>query len=200
MKKGEKSMFEGQRLGDDNIFKYAGTNAIKRQYHIPNIIPLLQKDYGETNDCAITSITTVVLYYNKKLTASAIYNIVEKIGKKTRLYNSNLYGTLPFGVKKIYNDALKYFKTPKVIKEGYGKNVGYKYEQIVKHINQNKPIILNIFRDGRKYYNNHTILIVGYMEMQNGKQFLKVYDNWYNAISYVDYQKLSTISSVEFIG
>lgn len=193
-------MFEGKRLSDENIHIYAGTSQVKRANVIKNITSLLQQDYGDLNDCAITSITTVVYFYNKNQKIQKIYDTVEGIGKKTRLYNSKVYGTLPFGIKKICSDALKKFNTPKVIREGYGKNVGYKYDQIIKHIDLGKPIILNIHKDGRKFYENHTILIVGYMEMQNGKQFLKVYDNWHRGISYVDYQKLSVISSADFIG
>jgi hypothetical protein len=62
---------------------------------------------------------------------------------------------------------------------------------------------LNIHNDGRDYYKNHSVVVVGFVTYQidGGKQIhmIAVYDNWTNSIGYVDYQKLSKISSVNYL-
>ena len=51
--------------------------------------------------------------------------------------------------------------------------------------------MISIQKDGRDYYNQHTITIIGYMifeDAENKKRFLfKVYDNWYSKITFLDY-------------
>ena len=45
-------------------------------------MPLLQSDYGEANDCTLTSITTVIHSWLPSLDVNMIYNQVENIAKQ----------------------------------------------------------------------------------------------------------------------
>jgi len=56
-------------------------------------------------------------------------------------------------------------------------------------------MLLNMLNDGTGYYKGHTVLIIGYLELKNDF-LLIVLDNWNKDISYIDYNKLSTISSI----
>ena len=53
---------------------------------------------------------------------------------------------------------------------------------------------MSLTNDGRNYYKDHTITIVGYMvfEDENKQQrvIFKVYDNWYNGYALLDYNIL----------
>lgn len=57
-------------------------------------------------------------------------------------------------------------------------------------------MLLNLWNDGRNYYKNHSVLIIGYKITENNDFILTIYDNWYKHNSYIDYNKLSIISSI----
>ena len=64
-----------------------------------------------------------------------------------------------------------------------------------------RPIILSMKNDGRNYYVNHTVTVMGYIMVRVGNRtvpILQVLDNWTKLISYIDYNKLSAISSINF--
>ena len=52
--------------------------------------------------------------------------------------------------------------------------------------------------DGRNYYINHSVIIVGYMEYTSNCKMLIVYDNWDESVSYIDFNKLSKISCINY--
>jgi hypothetical protein len=86
---------------------------------------------------------------------------------------------------------------------GYMKNIGFKFETIKSEIHKNNPLILSVLKDGNDYYKNHSITIIGYeLYRINGQliPMLVIYDNWYSSISYVDYNKMSTIASIHYAG
>jgi hypothetical protein len=76
----------------------------------------------------------------------------------------------------------------------YGKGIGYDYDYIKKEIDEGNPIVLSMHSDGLDGYKNHSVTIVGYKDYGNAKM-IQIYDNWYSSHSYLDYDKLSTISS-----
>ena len=79
------------------------------------------------------------------------------------------------------------------------KGIGFNWDFIKGNLDYNDtPIILNLWKDGRNYYYNHTVLIIGYAESEN-KKMLVVYDNWFKYICYIDYDKLSIICSIQYI-
>ena len=52
-----------------------------------------------------------------------------------------------------------------------------------------------MLNDGRKYYKNHTVTVIGYKKYKKAK-ILIVADNWHKEVCYIDYNKLSFISSL----
>lgn len=205
-----KSQYDKKRLTSANIIAYLkeqyGNNAIiksKEYFKVSNIIPLLQKDYGDDNDCTITSLTTCL--WHKKLTMDPqeIYNIVEAHGEKHHFYNGKLYGTIPFFIKCIYDKCLQTLGINGKSKSAYFKGIGYNFEKIKTILKTQTPIVLSIPTDGRSYYENHSITIVGYVTyLINDKEsadFLLVYDNWSKVTSYVDFKKISTFSCINYL-
>lgn len=188
-------MFEKQRLSDKNLDQYVG---FKTGYPklVSKIPCLLQNDYGKDNDCTLTSITAIVKYYNPTKDVELIYNRVEAIAK-TRGY-TGWYGTPNLTITSIYNKALSDFNLNKKAQGFYGKGIGYSFNKIQNEVNQNHPILLNLWKDGRNYYKNHSVLIVGYL-IAGDKKFLAIYDNWDYGVSYIDYDKLSIVSSIQIL-
>ena len=126
--------------------------------------PFLQSNYGEENDCTIMSIATCIYYYvrqiNMPIPMFEIYAATRKIAKKYK-YNDST-GTF-FGFnKKIYEETLKYFNLKQKININFVKNVGFNFNTIKKSILENKPVVLSMANDGRDYYKNHTVTIIGY--------------------------------------
>lgn len=149
---------------------------------------LLQKDYGEDLDCTLTCLAFI-------FGADKYYGI-ERFAKK-RAYDGKRWGTIPTTVKAIMRDCLKEFKMEGTCKSAYGKGIGWNFNKIRKLVDNGTYAVLNIWKDGRDYYFNHSVTVIGYVEYSNG-QFITVYDNWNHGVSYVDYKKLSVISSINW--
>ena len=172
------------------------------QKQLDNFIPLLQRDYGEANDCTLTSMTAIIFFLSgQKADINKVYAIVEKAAKKYGYKGEK--GTPFITIRKIFHTALVAFKLP----QAYAKNfkvIGYKFADIRAEINKGNPLILSLNKDGQNYYENHSITIVGYelYKTPTGKEvpMLIVYDNWYKVISYVDYNKMSRISTIHYSG
>ena len=189
-------MFDGQRLSKENLFIYCG-GANHYQRTIGGIKPLLQNDYGEENDCTITSITTIIAARLPQLNIYEIYNQVETIARKYGYTGNN--GTNPIVIRKVYQESLNSFGIMYSVTSKYMKGIGFTWNFIKDRIERNnQPILLNLWKDGRNYYYSHSVVIVGYAYTHN-KKFLVVYDNWIKDYSYIDYDKLSLISSIQVI-
>ena len=97
---------------------------------------------------------------------------------------------------------LKRYQIKKTCYSGYLKSISFTINSLKKLLDKDIPIILNLSDDGRKYYKNHSVLVIGYKEivLSNKKTmfFLKVKDNWNKETSYIDYAKLSIISSINY--
>ena len=183
-------------LTDDNS---QTSISLTKQLTLPKFKALLQKDYGGDGDCTLTSITACIWYELPEVDVQKIYDEVEKTAK-IFFYNSKL-GTMPIFVKNIYDIVRKKFGLSSNTTAKYIKGVGFKYEDIVNVLDTGKPVIINIFRDGRNYYNDHTITIIGYAEYDvkgTKRHLLKVYDNWATIISYVDYDLLCLLTCINF--
>lgn len=188
-------MFERKRLYPGNINDYTGLKMPQPKI-ISGIPALVQNDYGDDNDCTLTAITTCIKYFYPKIDTYTIYNKVAKSGKKFGYTGS--YGTPNATIKLIYNEVLRGMGSNKRACSRYFKEVGFSWNFIKKEIDAKDPILLNLWKDGRYFYQNHSVLIVGYLEYQ-GKRFLAIYDNWYRSLSYIDYQKLNPICSIHFL-
>ena len=214
-KKSISNSFNKKRLTNSNIYSYLEElypDSRKRLLKAKRlqVKPLLQNNYGQSNDCTLTSLTTCIchlLNYTLTTDIKKVYQTVEKNAKKY-FYNGEILGTLPFFIKKIFDTTLKNFNKTKVTKAKYLKNAGFTYASITKLIDAGTPVVLSINQDGRNYYTNHTVTIVGYESYRLAfpdisknnklKQFLIVYDNWYDTYSYLDYELLSPICCINY--
>lgn len=175
--------YYNKRLSGANLENYLkdtyGELKIKSYKQIPNVKPFLQKDYGGEGDCTLTSILTTTGFYRCELNMNDVYNYIEKVAKKY-LYHPNI-GTNPFFNKNIVKEVFKYFKIQNPVSSKLIKGIGFNAYTIINEIKNAHPVILSITNDGRSYYKNHTITIVGYniYEDKNGKEIIifRVFDN-----------------------
>lgn len=187
----------GYRLSTDNINIYLKQNyknfSSFKGKTIYKIRPLLQESYGGDKDCSLVSIVTIFAFKdNYKKSFKDIYNEIEKIALKYK-YAPDI-GTFPIFIKNIIDDYGKINSTFKKIK-----NIGFDWNLIKKNIDNNIPIILSMCKDGKNYYLNHSVVIIGYREYINSKaKILSIYDNWHQQVSYIDFNKLSRISSINY--
>ena len=189
-------MFEGKRLCSSNIKQYINTADPLKLIVIEDISPLLQKNYQGENNCIITSITCVIKWYKKRIKTDVIYKTVEQIAKRYG-YQPN-EGVFPIAVPRIYKRAINIYNLNKKIKTKHLKNFGFTFEDIQDSINNNYPVLMSIKNDGRNYYIDHSVLIIGYVNIPE-QRILIVYDNWNSDFSYIDYDKLSLMSNVTFL-
>lgn len=205
-----KTVFPNKRISSLNIQDYIAEMYPElfwdtcREVVLNDIPALLQKDYGEVNDCTLTSLTAIGVFLKKnQKTANEIYKVVEYFAK---LYGyTGTTGTNPFAIKRIFDSVLIVLSAYKDTKVRYLKNIGYNFSLIKKTLDAGTPLILSMHSDGRQYYQNHSVLIIGYKEYklsnintQKIKRFLMVQDNWTKEVSFIDYDKLSIISSINF--
>lgn len=150
---------------------------------------LLQADFGKRRDCTLTSMAAIF--------GPEYYNVIEQYAIRYG-YNGESRGTLAVTIRKIMESVMKHLGgeyQSKKAKSAYLKNVGVKWD-LCKNLSDRKiPYILSFNKDGRNYYKNHSVEVVGYMEFTNGR-FLIIYDNWNAASSLIDFNKLSTLCSV----
>ena len=171
-------MFEGQRLSNSNIEKYAGWPILHRPKIVPGVRSLLQKD------SEFSCLTAIINWMQPRTNIRDVYETVE--------------GLKGIQFKTLYQNAINHFGLHKKVHAKYLKKIGYNWELIKKEINEFQPIILKLWKDGRNFYKNQTVLVVGYVEIAE-KNFLAVYDNQEYKIGYIDYDKLSLISSIYYI-
>ncbi len=196
----KKVIMPGWRIGPAEIDLYIKEKLnspyeILYENMVKGIDPLLQCNYGGDNDCTLTSITTVLAFMTHQ-DVNKIYNDVERVAKKY-FYNPSTTGTIPIFISSIMNTLAKMYNLPVKSLTKYFKDVQFNYKGIMNKINKNVPVIINITNDGRNCYRNHSILIVGYREYigtDSTARMLVVYDNWYDQVSYVDYDLLKLCS------
>lgn len=199
--------FERIRLTELNIKKYLYEKfgydkdiKLMAQKRIKDVPVLLQDDYGADNDCTLTSITCAIKYLNSEAPESKIYQVVELIAGKY-FYNGDSYGTIPLFIKSIWDKAYKRYGINLTTSWNVFKGLGFNAKKIMKLIDGNKIVLLSLHSDGRNYYKDHTITVFGYNVYEvdgQEKVMLAVYDNWYRSVSYIDYEELSIISSINY--
>lgn len=186
-------------------YKYSleklGKSTRSIEYRRLNIKPKLQNDYGEDNDCTITSIANVLEYYLKDSVAfESIYMETEKFAKDCFIYR-NAYGTLILFLRFIltkmnilYNLALN-VRSVKLLSKG-------DFEIIKEIINGDNPAIISVKCANNGYYKNHSMVVKGYIEYGNDKgdtvRLLAVNDNWSKESRFIDYDTVSKISALDF--
>ena len=149
---------------------------------------LLQKNYGEDYDCTLTSLAAIF--------GEEHYGLIESHAKKHG-YVGKTCGTNPFKVKAIMQGVMDSIGIKGKCYSRYGKGVGFNWYTIGNLLKRGHHVVLNIHKDGRGYYRNHSVLIVGFARHGTHKM-LAVYDNWNEGISYVDYDKMCVIASINW--
>lgn len=179
----------GRRLYYGNLTREYSVLGRRTARKILRLEALLQDDYGERLDCTLTSMACIF--------GEEFYPEIEQIAKKYG-YNGEKRGTNPLVVQRIMQVFMKAHKLKGRPYSAYGKGVGWSYATIKRLINGGTPVILNLWADGRSYYKDHSVTVVGFEEYEKGR-FLLVYDNWFRGVSMIDYKKLSVISSINYI-
>lgn len=177
----------------DSIQKCLSVNQIS------NLEPLLQDNFGSGNDCTLTAITNILTYYCNK-TPQEIYEVVVRYGAK--LGYTDQKGTNPIVMRTLMNLVARDLGVKKSAVVRYGKNIAYNYAGIKQNIDAGRPIMLSIYKDGRDFYSDHSVMIIGYSEYKvdnkRKARMLKIYDNWYPEVTYVDYDLLHMFSSLHY--
>ena len=214
-------MYNGMRLHEYNIMRYVtslGYTIISREKVDLNrkklILALDQNDFGQKNDCTLVSATALIkeVARIKYLSTEGLYSIIEEIAEKYCNYNGESKGTNPLVISTLLQRSLEKFmpNTQYKAKSKFLKGVpiiGFNFEKIKSYIkNMQYPMILNLLTDGRNYYKDHSVLIVGIetFKVKNNKtgkkkdlRFLRVYDNWNTSVSYINYELLG-VSSINY--
>lgn len=195
MKKNEP---RGERLSASNLNTYlsdtygAGRATVRNT--ISRITPVIQAEWGGANDCSLCSVMSIGGFYEGyKRTFDQLYNAIVAAANKY-FYDPNKFGTIPIFINDIIDDVF----TVKS-KRKYLKGIGFSWKLIKKNIDAGIPMVLSVNNDGRNYYINHSVVITGYIEYSNGAQILTVFDNWTKTASFVDFKKVSMISSLNYI-
>lgn len=172
--------------GKNSFYQYGGK--------VINMEALAQDEYGEDNDCSLVSILTLAKHIEGDISLPYFYNLIERVAK--RYFYKGSFGTLPFFIKPIMKRVLPYKVYAK-----YGKNIGFNFFTIKRQLDYNNPIILSIWNDGRNVYKKHSVVVIGYTAYKINDTMvyiLAVYDNWRKEVRYIDYNKLSMISSINY--
>lgn len=193
-----------ERIVKSNIDIYVkntyGEIQNRDSYRIYGVVALLQNDFEGDEDCTLSSITELTRFYKYSGEDTYItYNNIKNIAKKF-CYTDN-YGTLSLTITSILNKVNQLYNISKKGKGAYLKGIGFNIKTIISNINQRTPMILNMLNDGRGYYKNHSVTIIGYSDfIVNNKHIymLELHDNWSPISTFVDYQKLSFISSINY--
>ena len=151
--------------------------------------PLLQRNYGEELDCTITSMACI---FGEKY-----YGVIELIARRYG-YDGDTRGTNPLTVRRIMAEFMDCAHMTGTARSGYGKGIGWRWATVKRLIARQTPVILNLWDDGRGYYHDHTVTVIGVEEYRKDR-FLLVLDNWNESVSLIDYKKLSIISSINWV-
>lgn len=203
----DKTSYKGKCLYNEDLLPYLvekyGTDNITllKEREIAKYPKLLQNDYGDANDCTITSITSVIYYLtNNKYSVNKVYDDVVAVATKY-FYNGKKSGTNPVFVRKIMANLAKKYGIKKTSSVKYLTRIMYGFNTVIELINKNTPMVLNLFKDGRNYYYNHSITITGYKVFSvRGKYqyFMQVQDNWHKKAAFIDFNLLGIISSINY--
>ena len=151
---------------------------------------LLQKNFGEDYDCTLTSLAAIF--------GEEHYALIEKCAQKCG-YEGKKCGLNPFRVAWVMEQVMKELGINGKAHARYGKNVGFTLKTIEKLLRSGHKLVLNLYHDGRGYYKNHSVLVIGTAKY-GSHRLLTVYDNWNYGVSYVDYDKMCVVSSINWFG
>lgn len=171
---------------------------------ISNIKSFLQADYGKENDCSITAMATVFYHkLNGQVDFDHIYNVVEQAGYD---WGYGDWGTKTYSIKSIMERSAKVLNVKQKAIVKHYKGIMWNINSVMDLIDKGNPMVLAIQKDGRRYYDKHSVTIMGYAQYDvtfNGQTFtesyLRVFDNWTKTPMYIDYQLLGMLSCINYM-
>ncbi len=198
--------FFKQRLSDANLASYvksrrrggAFTSACRRV--VPGVPILIQNRFGR-NNCSICAMTCLIAQ-RAGGDAEQLYPLVEK--KAGRLfYRPKGRGTNPFAIRWMLRRASKAAGIDCRSRAAFLKDVGFGWKRLMSLIDSGTPFALSFHHDGNRYYHSHTVTVAGYAVYRRpGSRSLRlliIHDGWNGTVSYLDYEKLSIFSSVNYL-
>ena len=154
---GPEGRLTGANLQEYLIANYGAAGTATARKNISMFSPLLQSDFGGAMDCTLTSITAIASFREKyQRTHKEIYAAVEATAKNYA-YSPDNYGTISIFINNIID---KTFNVKS--KKKYLKGVGYTWKYLKNTIDAGTPMILSMSHDGRDYYTNHSVCVIGY--------------------------------------
>lgn len=205
-----KNIYDCRRLDNSNIEKYIlsknlGYDKIElKKSNIMNLIPFSEKDFDKNFNCALISILTCLHYWlNRTRTIQEIYFEIEKNARKYN-YNKIKFDTIPFFIRRVYQECATNFQLNFQAQLHYIKGLGFTKDFLKTILDYETPVILSFLNDQRNYYLSHSVTVIGYKDfLIKGKKLpdkietvFCIYDNWSSSISYIDFDILSSISSI----
>ncbi len=204
----KKNKYGKRRIVKENVDEYLLKNygvtgaSCTREKVLSGFVPLLQDDYGVNNCCSITSITAALMNTgitkNESPTAKETF---DRVHKNAKLFFFGKRGTNPFMIKPIFDRTLRQAGKPGHTGFGFVKGLGVRFTDIEKKINAGTPLVFSLLWDGNGFYKDHTMLIVGvavYRAKGKDHRFLLLHDNWAKTVSYLDYDRLPPVCSVNW--
>lgn len=190
--------YKKKRLSKDNVAEYIGKSSADAfaGKTVPGVPALLQKDFGQRNNCTICSITALLCFYTKKEPRTIYDLVVRKAGRL--FFRPQHRGTNPFAIRWIMFRCTRALRVKKSSRAGYLKGIGFGFNKVKTLIKRGAPMILSFHHDGNRYYRSHSVTVVGYAEC-GGKKLLEILDNWNDTPSYIDYDRLSVFSSINYL-
>lgn len=202
------SLYDKSRLTSVNVLGYISEQypkskmINKEKEKMLNITSFQQSLFGKKGDgdCTLVSLMTCLYYYLKEeIDKTLLYDAIRS--KAEKRFFSEKIGLLPFFTLGLYKKLLKQFSLKHSAKSAWFKGIGYNFNTIKKCIDNNIPVVLSITNDGRGYYKNHSVTVVGYRAYKADNKEIKMlilYDNWAFSESLLDYNKLSVLSAIYF--
>lgn len=193
----------GKTLSTYFVAKYgAGYKAkVQKSNFVRKVMPLLQDDYGLVGDCTITSMSCLLEFiYHEPF--QNIYDTVESVAMNYG-YDGK-HGTNPLFINSILKNSEAKLKVKNSVKykSAYGKNLGFNFNTIIKSVDAQCPMILSMSNDGRNYYTNHSVTVIGYISFlvndTQTQRFLMLQDNWTKERAYLDYDILPMLCSLNY--
>lgn len=188
---------------DEYAKKILGDNIVIVDSKEINVMPKLQKNYGDINDCVIVSVSNITEHFlDYQVDFKIIYDFVEDFAKSHWIYNGD-FGTIPLFINKIFKEVNKKWHLKLKNYYKYLNQVGFTFKTIKSIIDTNNPLVLSVYSANDGYYKNHAVVCKGYITYKNqdGKKItlLLINDNWSAIKTYIDYSTISKISSIHYL-
>ena len=194
----------GTNAGITNTYQYVndryGSGWIYTTNKILPVSAYIQSAFStsDNNNCVLSSVTTLLKYYQQYKGYSNIPNNIYTIYADVRKIAVNHGYTTSNGTPftKINNIV-----TDSFAKYGYASvkgNSNYilSYSTFRNEIDNNRPVL---FSNANGYYSNHNFVVIGYRSYTRSsaaKYFLRVNDNWTTSERWYDYSAFSCCGSL----